>query len=766
MTDSVRILMIEDDRDHVRLMREWLRISFGYAAVLDHCSEYADGLELLCKNTHDVCLLDYRLGTSSGLELLHEAQNRACRVPVILMTAYGDREVDMKASQLGAADYLDKMCLTPELLERSIRYSIRSEAMRRKQLRLSSVLEATTDFVGTFDSSSQRFTYLNNAALNLLGIPQGYDLTKLDLERVYATKSLEKLQSQAFQQALRAGAWSGDVTLRHQNGSEISAWMVLLAHLDSAGNVEYYSTVTRDLTGQNRARAEIAALASFADDHVSPLLRVDLAGQVLYANRAAQDMLGCWNITIGEQVGNRFHGLLDDLNHTNVTQQELSCASHTYLMTASLVPEAAYINIYGIDISDRKVAEANLRKAEDQVRQSQKMEAIGRLAGGIAHDFNNILTIINGYCELLLQDDSVPVGEGIGAIKDAALRAAALTRQLLAFGRKQLLIPERVILNSVIIEMKGMLGRLLGEDIYLQTRLDERLGFTLVDLGQLQQVVMNLAINARDAMPLGGTLTLETRRITIDESQQGQDAEIKPGKYILLTVTDTGCGMDDETRSFIFEPFFSTKPEGSNTGLGLSTVFGIIKQSEGYINVHSKVGEGTTFRIFLPECDPPPEQHQEVLTEPSTAGSETILLVEDEPRVRNVAQRILESFGYRVLAADCGQAAELIVDSFDGNIDLLLSDVVLPGGSGPLIADKLRKRFPDLKVIFMSGYTDDAIERHGVADLTTTFIQKPFSANELTAKVRRVLDGRFSGLPLKPLESDAAATSPMPLYES
>lgn len=381
---------------------------------------------------------------------------------------------------------------------------------------------------------------------------------------------------------------------------------------------------------------------------------------------------------------------------------------------------------------------------EEQLRQSQKMEAVGRLAGGVAHDFNNLLTVIDGYSNLLLDrhhDPADPMRQDIEQIKRAGERASNLTRQLLAFSRKQILKPTVMDLNTVVTDMEKLLRRLLGEDISIHTHLEPTLGRIKADRGQLEQVIMNLAINARDAMPKGGQLTLETANVTLDEMYTSQKVEVAPGDYILLAMSDTGIGMNQEVLTHIFEPFFTTKEQGKGTGLGLATVHGIIKQSGGHINVYSEVGQGTTFKIYLPPF-------QEIVpasngsTSPATLprGVETILVVEDEVRVRELVSRVLRNSGYTVLEANNGTEALGLCAHQNGSIQLLLTDVVMPGMNGRMLADRLKAAQPGLKVMYMSGYTDDAIIHHGVLDSGAIFIQKPFTTDMLIRRVRETLD--------------------------
>jgi PAS domain S-box-containing protein len=388
------------------------------------------------------------------------------------------------------------------------------------------------------------------------------------------------------------------------------------------------------------------------------------------------------------------------------------------------------------DITDR-------RELEDQLRQSQKLEAVGQLAGGVAHDFNNMLTVINGYGDLLLrglgQDD--PMRSKVEEIKKAGERASSLTRQLLAFSRKQVLQPKVLQLRSVVADVDKMLRRLIGEDIDLLTVLATELGSIKADPGQIEQVVMNLAVNARDAMPQGGKLTIEAENVYLDGEYVSHHITAAPGPYVMLAVSDTGVGMDEKTKARIFEPFFTTKEVGKGTGLGLSTVYGIVKQSGGNIWVYSEVGKGTTFKIYLPRVDAVVESDS-ARNAPAELpqGDETVLLAEDEEQVRRMTRTILEMNGYRVLEASSGDEALATYKQHEGRIDLVITDVVMPQMSGRELAQSLEALRPGIKVLYVSGYTDDAIVRHGLLDEGIAFIQKPFTPEAFSRKVREVLD--------------------------
>jgi len=379
---------------------------------------------------------------------------------------------------------------------------------------------------------------------------------------------------------------------------------------------------------------------------------------------------------------------------------------------------------------------------EDQLRQSQKMEAIGRLAGGVAHDFNNLLTAIIGYSQLAIGrlDQEDPMRKEIEQIERAGQRAAGLTNQLLVFSRRQVLQPQVLDLNVVVADLGKMLVRLIGEDVELSTSLGPDIGFVMADRGQIEQIIMNLAVNSRDAMPDGGRLTIETFNADLDESCTADRINARPGPHVVLVISDNGSGIDKETQSNIFEPFFTTKEQGKGTGLGLSTVYGIVQQSGGHIGLYSELGKGATL-IYLPRlAEPSEKREQRVSQTESLDGSETVLLVEDEDSVRELARRVLEMYGYVVLEAAGYDDTRRICDEYESAIHLMLTDVVMPGANGRELAQMVAPLQPEMKVLYMSGYTDDAIVQHGVLGADTPFLQKPFTPTNLARKVREVLD--------------------------
>ncbi|MBN2343272.1 MAG: response regulator [Deltaproteobacteria bacterium] len=502
------------------------------------------------------------------------------------------------------------------------------------------------------------------------------------------------------------------------------------------------------------------------DASIDTLISVDLDGSISLFNQAATRMLKYeWTEVIGQSIDMLISpDYRADVNFFVASQSSVSVPSHRIIGNTIEVDALTkggeklpvelslsygtrgredFLLVIMRDISEKRRSQEVLEETEAQLRLSQKMEAIGRLAGGVAHDFNNLLGAILGYSDVMLLDvkEGDPLREDILEISRAAKRAAELTRQLLVFSRKQVMQPQVFSMNVVVEGAKRMLGRLIGEDIHLETHLEDELKTTKADPVQMEQVIMNLVVNARDAMPDGGKLSIRTYNVKIPIENAIRDFQNSiSGDAVVLEVEDTGMGMSDEVLSHIFEPFFTTKEQGKGTGLGLSTVFGIVKQSDGVITVNSEISQGTTFKVYMPAVDEITEQLQIIAErrEPHR-GTETILVVEDEQMLRSLICRLLRKSGYKVFEAADGQEAITFIDGFDGHMDLLITDVVMPKMNGRNLAEIAVKRNKGLKVLFMSGYADDTLMQHGVFNVGQSYIQKPFSADALCLRVRQIL---------------------------
>jgi PAS domain S-box-containing protein len=534
---------------------------------------------------------------------------------------------------------------------------------------------------------------------------------------------------------------------------------------DPDGKFAYVDGLLLDITDQKRSEEELRStyekLQAVVEASPLAITALDREGKVSMWNRAAERMTG-W--TEGEAIGMRlpivpeekmseFQALLgrarggEPLSGVEVRRQKKDGSPiDVSIWTSPLRDrrgEVTAIMAVLADVTGRRQMEEALRNSEEQLRQSQKMEAIGLLAGGIAHDFNNLLTAIRGYSDLLLQrlDGGSQMRRDVEEIRKAGERAASLTRQLLAFSRKQVLQPKVLDLNAVVAGMDNMLRRLIGEDIDLVAVLKPGLWNVRADPCQVEQVVMNLAVNARDAMPRGGKVTIEIANVELDGPYVRRHAVVMPGPYVMLAISDTGTGMDEVTKSRLFEPFYTTKDKGKGTGLGLSTVYGIVKQSGGYIWAYSELGKGTAFKVYFPRFGSTgPEAAREGAPGSAPHGRETVLVVEDEEVVRALVRDILEGSGYTVLTASDGEEAQSVGRGHNAAIHLIVTDVVMPRMGGREAAETLAPHLPGVKVLYMSGYTNEAIVRHGVLDPGIPFLEKPFTPDALLRKVRRVLD--------------------------
>ncbi len=528
-----------------------------------------------------------------------------------------------------------------------------------------------------------------------------------------------------------------------------------------AGEVELILLTLKDVTERRRAETDRLRLTVAIEQAAEVVVVTDAQGTIQYVNPVFETVTGYTRaeaigqnpriLKSGRQDAAFYRELWDTLTAGRVWQGRLvnrrkDGSLYTEDVSISPVHDGAgrivsYVAVKR-DITEHLRDHEEKTRLEDHLRQAQKVEAIGRLAGGVAHDFNNLTAIVLGYGEMLVGhlDHEDPARKWAEQIVEAGRRSAALTRQLLAFSRKQTLQPEVLDLNALVKNLEKMLGRLIGEDIELRFALAADLGRVMADPGQIEQVVTNIVVNARDAMPGGGMLTIETTDVVLDDTYALGHESVVPGNYVMLALTDTGSGLDKATMARLFEPFYTTKEKGKGTGLGLAMVYGIVKQSGGYIYAYSEPGKGTAFKIYLPRTDAQPDvKAAEAVGEPLRGSGEQILLVEDETPLRELCQTVLSRLGYRVSAAGSGQEALFLVEEKGLAPDLVITDVIMPGMSGAALADRLRSRRPGLRVLFMSGYPDDAITRHGVLDPGTPFIQKPFAERDFGAKVQETL---------------------------
>ena len=758
----LRALILEDDPHDAELVLAMLK-RVGpevNSAVVDSPAGLQQELD---RNDCDLILSDYNLRTWTAIEALEMLKRSGKDIPFVVVTGSVGDEAAVECIKQGAADYVlkDRLQRLPLAVERALRDKAhRQEAARlEEQIRLAKeewelTFNAVPDPVLLIDQEC-RIQRANRAAAALIGQEPEQVVGRFCYEVVHARA--EPLSDCPHQRLLETGGLaSGDVEMPllgkvfHSTASPLR---------DPSGRLRGCVHVMRDVTARKRAeealRRSEASYRSLILGASYGIFLCGVDGKFVSVNPALVAMLGYQSE--GDLLGvnlvkdihcnpggeeplldryrqkGRIDGLLADWKRKDGKPIRVRLSGR------ALLGEQGALE--GFEVITEDVTERE--RLEEQLRQAQKMEAVGRLAGGIAHDFNNLLTIVTGYSQLLLErlDPSDALSGSVNEIRKAADRASSLTRQLLAFSRRQVLLPQVLDLNAVVGNVEKMLRRLIGEDIELATVLDPELGRVKADPGQIEQVIMNLAVNSRDAMPQGGKLTIETANVELDGEYLRRHVSVTPGPYVLLALSDTGCGMDEETQEHIFEPFFTTKEKGKGTGLGLATVYGIVKQSDGYIWVYSEPQRGTTFKVYLPriaDAVPAPET-----PEPASlpVGSETILVVEDEEAVRPLVEGVLKSRGYKVLIASGGDEALKICADAPPPIHLLLTDVVMPKMGGVELAQRLAALHPETRVLYMSGYTDAGIIHNGLLNPSSAFLQKPFTPDDLARKVREVLDG-------------------------
>lgn len=631
-----------------------------------------------------------------------------------------------------------------------------AEALRQSEERYRDLVENAHDIIYSHDLEGN-YTSVNRAGEQITGYTHAESMA-MNMRDTVAPEYTGRIREMMRRKLEGDEATSYEMEILAKNGRRIAVEVnTKLMYQD--GVPVGVQGIARDITERKLAQAELNRLAAAVKQTADSILITDPHGNIEYVNPAFERITG---YSKEEVLGKNPRILKSGRTDPAIYSELWETISQGGVWAGQLLnrkKDGTLFNeratISAVFDDSGKIAHFLAVKQditheiqlEEQLRQSQKMEAIGQLAGGVAHDFNNLLTAINGYSSLALQriDENHPLRNYLEEIKKAGDRAANLTRQLLAFGRKQILQPSPINLNEVVNDMNKMLRRLIGEDITLIAKLDPLLKKIQADPGQIEQVLVNLVVNARDAMPQGGILTIETASVELDEEYVAKRLGTRPGNYVMLAVSDTGTGMDEQTKARIFDPFFTTKEKGKGTGLGLSTVYGIVKQSGGNIWVYSEPGRGTTFKVYLPQIEAVVTPAEKAKAEvPIPSGTETVLLVEDEDVVRGLARQILEQAGYKVIESSRGREAVRLYSESDRPIDLLLTDVVMPETSGKEVADQLTALNSKLKVLFMSGYTDEAIVHHGVLDSNIEFIQKPFTPAALARKVREVLDANGS----------------------
>jgi two-component system cell cycle sensor histidine kinase/response regulator CckA len=761
----VRIFLVDDNDDDIALFRHVLAAAtLPIPVYLAYADSVAPALQQLQQSSYDVLFLDFQLGVETGLDLLCEVRRCGLDLPVVFLTGHGDEEVAVQAMKSGACDYLAKSKLDPASLQRTLRFALslqeHQKRLKQAQAELRSREQHFRALVeNAFDatvlmSAEGVVQWASNSCPRVLGLEaqqllgsNGFDLLNGDNPSLARTW---------WKELLRHPGKPVQVSFRHKNGAlrEIEGVGTNWLHEPAVGAVVFNF---RDVTERRRTEEKLCKLSSAVEQAADVVVITDHQGGIEYVNPAFEKLTG---YTREEVLGQNPRLLKSGSQEAHFYQQMWQTImggevyrgvminrkknGELYYTEKTITPvRDAAGQITHFISNDRDITERH--KLEEQLAQVQKMDAIGQLAGGVAHDFNNLLMVISSYAELMmdaLAPESQLRHQGEEILK-AARRAADLTRQLLTFSRKQVQALRVLDLNSVLQEICKNLPRLIGEDIQLSLQAGKELWPIKADPVQLEQIVMNLATNARDAMPHGGQMNIETRNVELDEAYCRTQPDATLGEHILLAVSDSGSGIDPAVLPHIFEPFFTTKEKGKGTGLGLSTVYGIVKQSGGHVAVYSETGTGTTFKIFLPRA---PAAAVGLETTPRSSlelrGKETVLLVEDEDAVRESEREYLEQHGYTVLAAPDGPAALELAASCGREIQLLVTDVVMPKMSGSELGAQLVAQRPGLKVLYVSGYAENTVMQHGLAELGSRFLHKPFTLKALTAKIRELLEAQ------------------------
>ena len=759
------ILILEDDEGIAELEKQQLEEA-GYR--IHQAITPDEALQILRETTIDLLLLDYRLpGDVNGLDFYAHLKEAGFNVPVILVTGFSNEATIIQAMRLGVRDFVTKsmeyLDYLPEAIDRVLNQVHTERQLAESQARLSSIIATAKDAILVTDET-HRIILFNAAAEKIFGCSSaeatGQALFNFILPEFEPANPKTSSQQNAgtFSHQIRTGSIGA-----RADGRQFPLEASLSRHQVN-GN-KFHTIVVRDITDRKRIEdtleKERQFLRALHESLQSGIVSCNREGILTSFNQSSRDFHGANEEPLPPERWAKHYDLYRPDGKTLLQMEEVplyralqgervrdvemmiipkNSSARTLLVSGQPFQDAAGELLGAVvtmqDISERK-------KLEAQLVQAQRMEAIGALAGGVAHDFNNLLTVIIGYCEMLSSESQIAPAdrEMILEVRRAGEQAASLTRQLLAFSRKQVLTPQIVDVNVLISEIQKMLRRLIGADITLTASLGTNLGRVKADPGQLEQVIMNLVVNARDAMPRGGSLTIETRAVQLSPSYSDQHLDVVSGDYVLLSVTDTGSGMDDATQARIFEPFFTTKEIGRGTGLGLATVHGIVKQSDGHIEVYSELGVGTTFKVYLPRLDEKGGT-QKISTATLTVprGTETILLAEDDAGIRALAGNTLQTYGYTVLSAADGIEGLQVGLAHGAPIHLLLTDVVMPKMSGREMVERLQPQHPEMKILYISGYTTDAIVRHGVLEAGVSFLHKPFTPSTLARKVREVLD--------------------------
>jgi len=736
---EVRILFVEDSQDDVSLLVRTLE-RYGLELYFRRVETIPALKEALQGQPWDAVLIDYTLPSFNGVDAISAIKASGQRPGTIIVSGTISEDIAVKTLTAGADDYVlkDNLKRLGPAVEHALREALQrvrkewaERALRESEEKYRKLHQSMRDAFVHVDLSGQILD-TNKVFQEMIGYGEE-ELNALNYRTLIPEKWHAK-EAEIFSTQVLSRGYSDvyEKEYRSKDGTILPVETLRVLLRDSDGKpVSIWSTV-RDITERREAEQQLLGLSRFPDENPGPVLRVRPNGSIIYSNKASKALVSSW----GERVpGDYLHVLTRAWESGEEQVFEILTAPTSYNITAVPFIAAGYINLYGRDVTEEKALAA-------QLNQAQKMEAVGQLAGGVAHDFNNILTAIMGFATILQLKlkDNEPLRHHADQIIVGAKRAAELTQGLLVFSRKQIISPKPVNLNEIIGHIEKFLLRIIGEDIQLKASLHAGELIVLADSGQVEQVLMNLATNARDAMPEGGSIIIATSRIEFDEEFITVHGYGKPGLYALISFEDTGVGMDKNTQEKVFEPFFTTKEVGKGTGLGLSIVYGIVKQHNGFINLYSEPTKGTTFRIYLPITQSAAAEKRQEKATTAEGGTETILLGEDDAGVRELTKMILEQAGYTVIGAVDGEEAIAKYKENQKTIKLLILDIVMPKRSGRSVAEEITSANASVRVLYISGYTANIIHHHGILDEGLNFISKPFSPQTLLSKVRETLD--------------------------